>query len=290
MHLFKRLVKRVATPREVAMPDDWNDHAGWETYHRSLLAMPERGIWANDTGSIRADQLPHLAAELKAKGWRSVWVPGCGLSPLAYLLAHLGIEVTATDVSPAAINFQRDAPAKLIDLTKQIGPAILGGALTAEVHDFRTPYRQEVFDLIINVKAIQAFVTDEMAAIARVHAEALRPGRYAYFDTMNVQGNRRDELEQALEDGGFVVPLLALNRWYRRALAETGIPHLFILGQPVIPRTDEYARGDRKWKADMARLQKISTEYQSRLASEQEAEQSRIGADAKVAHIIYSTG
>jgi hypothetical protein len=58
----------------------------------------------------------------------------------------------------------------------------------------------------------------------------------------------------------------------------------------MIPRTGEYAEGGPKWEADMARLQEISIEYRSRLASEQEAEQSRIGADAKVAEVIYSTG
>ena len=107
---------------------------------------------------------------------------------------------------------------------------------------------------------------------------------------MNVQGERRDQLEQALEDGGFVVPLLPLNRWYRRALHETGIPHMFVLGQPMIPRTGEYADSGPKRDRDMARLREITAEYRGRLQAEQEAEQQRIGPDAKVAQIIYSTG
>jgi hypothetical protein len=123
-----------------------------------------------------------------------------------------------------------------------------------------------------------------------VHAAALRKGRYAYFDTMNVQGERRDKLEQSLADGGFQVPLMALNRWYQKALNETGIPYMFILGQPMIAGIGEYADRGPKWDMDMARLEEISSEYRCRLQAEHEAEQQRIGPDAKVAHVIYSTG
>lgn len=193
-------------------------------------------------------------------------------------------------MSAAAVEFQRQPPARFGHLTAKLGPAVTGGSLTVEVHDFRTAFRREAFDLLINVKAIQGFPVAEMAAIARVHAEALCPGRYAYFDTINVQGERRDQLEQALEDGGFVMPLLALNRWYRRSLRETGITHIFILGQPMIPRTGEYADGGPKWDADMARLREITAEYRARLVSDQEPERSRISGDDKVAQVIYSTG
>jgi hypothetical protein len=46
---------------------------------------------------------------------------------------------------------------------------------------------------------IQAFPVPDLARIACVHAHALRKGRYAYFDTMNMQGERRDQLEQSLD-------------------------------------------------------------------------------------------
>ena len=107
---------------------------------------------------------------------------------------------------------------------------------------------------------------------------------------MNVQGERRDDLEQALEDGGFVVPFCKLNRWYRQALHATKLPHLFVLGRPMIPRTGEYAEDQAKWERDMARLREIDAEYQSRLRTEQDAEQARCGPDAKLAMVIYSTG
>ena len=71
---------------------------------------------------------------------------------------------------------------------------------------------------------------------------------------------------------------------------DPNIPHVFVLGQPMIPRTGEYASDEPKWDRDMARLREISAEYRSRLQAEEEAEQQRIDPDAKVAHVIYSTG
>jgi hypothetical protein len=44
------------------------------------------------------------------------------------------------------------------------------------------------------------------------------------------------------------------------------------------------------WERDMARLREIAAEHQSRFQREQEAEQKRIAADAKIAQVIYSTG
>jgi hypothetical protein len=275
---------------DVVMPEDWNNRSGWDAYYGSRLVRAKRDSWDDEIGSISVEQLPALAEDLKSRGWRAVWIPGCGLSPLARLLAHLGLHAVATDFSSVAVEFQRSKVAAFKHLTAKLGKADAAGSFTAELHDFRIEFQREAFDLIINVKAIQAFPESDTRRIAAVHSAALRRGRYAYFDTINVQGERRDQLEQVLEDGGFVVPLLALNRWYRRALHETGIPHMFVLGQPMIPRTGEYADGGPKWDADMARLRQISAEYKNRLQAEQAVEQSRMGADAKVAQVIYSTG
>jgi SAM-dependent methyltransferase len=272
------------------MPEDWNNRAGWDSYYEYRLLRPMRDAWDDETGSIRIEQLPELAEDLKSRGWLEVWVPGCGLSPLARLLAHLGLQVVATDVSPVAVEFQRSRSGDFEHLTARLSPADPVGSFTTKLHDFRTEFQRDAFDLIINVKAFQAFPVSDLRLIASVHAVALRKGRHAYFDTMNVQGERRDQLEQALEDGGFVVPWMALNRWYRQALQETGIPHAFILGQPMIPRTGKYADGGPKWDKDMARLREISAEYRSRMQAGHEAEQQRTGLEAKIAQVIYSTG
>ncbi|WP_435011274.1 hypothetical protein P12x_002581 [Tundrisphaera lichenicola] len=280
----------MAKMRKVKMPEDWNDHLGWDAHYESRLARRQRDPWDEEIGTIGVEQLPQLAEVLKSRGWRSVWVPGCGLSPLARLLAHLGLQAVATDVSPVAIQFQRSESGEFAHLTEPLGPADPAGSFAAEVHDFRDEFRREAFDLILNVKAFQAFPVEDMTRIAGVQAAALSKGRFAYFDTMNVQGERRDQLEQALEDGGFVVPLRAPNQWHRQVLRESNIPHLFILGRPMIPRTGEYANDVPKWDRDMARLREIGVEYRGRLQAEQEAEQQRIVPDAKVAYVLYSTG
>jgi hypothetical protein len=274
----------------VSMPADWNDHTSWDAYHRSQIARTKRDVWDYMTGSFPPKELSNFAADMIKQSQRSVWVPGCGLSPLAYLLAHFGLEVIATDVSPSAVAFQRDAGSAFSHLVAKNSEVVAGGSLTAEVHDFRQPFRHEAFDAIFNVKAFQGFSPVDMTTIAKVHAVALRPGRYGFFDTMNVQGERRDRLEQALEDAGFVVPWFGVSQWFRRTLRETGLPHVFILGQPMIPRTGEYAAGGPKWDSDMARLKAISTEYRTRMSAEQAAEQKRINPSAKVARVIYSTG
>ena len=271
---------------EVQMPADWNDHAGWDDYYRSQV---NRTPSQRDIGSIPLERLIGIAEDLKSRGWRSVWIPGCGLSPLPHLLAHLGLNVVATDISVAAVSLQRDGAERFEQLWSTLGPPDSTGSLVTEIHDFRYPYRDDAFDLIINVKAFQGFLLRDKEQIACVHAKAIHKGREAIFDTMNVQGEQRDELETALEDAGFVVPFSTLNRWYRAALRETGIPHAFVLGQPMIPRTGEYAGGPKRDR-DTARMREISSEYRLRLQSEQGVEQSRVNANARVAQIIYSTG
>jgi hypothetical protein len=280
----------MSTQPKVTMPQDWNDHSGWDHYHRDQLARDAVRDNHTDVGSIPVEQLPRIMADLKSRGGTSAWVPGCGLSPLPKLLVFLGLEVVATDVSSSAIAFQRSDRNDVTRFVRTWATTAEHGSLSAEVHDFREEFRQDAFDLIINVKAFQGFPLEDMRRIAGVHARALRAGRRAFFDTMNVQGERRNDLEQALEEGGFVVPFARLDRWDRHTLNETGIPHLFILGRPMIPRKGEYATDQARWERDMARLKEITTQYQSRAQVEREAERVRIGSASRVATVIYSTG
>lgn len=277
-------------PPESSMPRDWNDREGWDRYYQSLLARPDFDPADQELGTITFEELPGLVADLTSQGLRSAWVPGCGLSPMAHLLAGLGLDVVATDLSPAAVRFQQSAGERFAPSLDKLGHPARRGSLRVQEHDFRNEYLHEAFDWIINVKAIQGFPTHDMERIARVHARALRPGRNAIFDTMNVQGERRDHLEEALEDGGFRVPFAALNRWYRRALRETGLPYVFVLGMPMIPRTGEYADDEPRRQRDTALLREVTTEYRARLPIEQEAEEARFGPESKVALVIYSTG
>jgi hypothetical protein len=274
------------TSIELSMPVNWSDHSAWNLYYSWQISNKVNRDAEAGTGSFPIDRLPALANDLKSRGWRKVWIPGCGLSPLGKYLAHLGLSVVVTDVSPVAVEFQSATSGQNASLVSKLGMADSEGSLIAEVHDFRQEFQRAKFDLIINVRAFQGFEVAEMVQIARSHATALAQGRYAYFDTINVQGESRDQLEKALEDGGFWVPFRLLDSWYRRELRETGIPHVFILGQPMIPQTGVYAGGGAKWETDCERLRAISAEHRSR----SEAEQSSWSPDAKVAQLIYSTG
>lgn len=129
---------------------------------------------------------------------------------------------------------------------------------------------------------------------AQTHATALRPGGIAFFDMMNVQGELREQLENTLVDAGFYVPLVNLNRWYRTALADTGIPHVFVLGTPMIPQRDDmpypHEWGSPEFERDVAILRDITMEYQSRMEAEYDQERAAITPQTKHAQIIYSTG
>lgn len=273
----------------VEMPNDWNDHAGWDEFYAWRAARRKRDEF-NETGSISADRVPELAKELTSGGGRDVWLPGCGLSPLGRLLAHVGLRVVATDVSSVAVQFQRTRASRFSHLLAPLGQADPAGSFTAEQHDFREKFHSEAFDLVLNVKAIQGFGPSDLERIARVHANSLKPGGTALFDTMNVQGTRRDLLEQTLEAGGFVVPFRSVNQWYREQLRDTGIPHAFVLGRPIIPSNAEGLSDQAARDAAKARLRAITEEYHRRLEACEESERQRGSGEAKIASVIYSTG
>lgn len=109
---------------------------------------------------------------------------------------------------------------------------------------------------------------------------------------MNVQGERRDQLEDALANAGFCVPLRVLNKCYRQALADTGIPHLLVLDAPMIPKRDDYPyphkRGSPKYNRDIKILRDITADYRSRMQPEYENEQQNVDETRKHALVIYS--
>lgn len=275
-------------------PGDWHNQKGWEKYYASLIRKDSYLDEARDTGSISFDRLPQFVDELKSNNITNVWVAGCGLSLMPKLLTKGGLNVHATDISPSAIAFQRnnDDP-KVWDLIQKSEiPASESGLLTAEVHDFSQPYLGNYFDFVINVKAIQGFDRDTMRQIAKVHYDALKPSRQAIFDTMNVQGERREMLEESIVDAGFFLPFYELNVWYRAKLSDTGIPHVFILGQPMIPRIGEYANDETKWQHDIQILRAIAAEFREKQQAEAEMVKKHFvkHPETKTANIIYSTG
>lgn len=281
---------------EIDKPERWEDAAGWERYYASLAATDAPEADGYSPGSIARAPLAGLIHELRSSAWTSIWFPGCGLSPVPKVMAAFGLNVHATDVSKTAVRFQQgDGGQQEVErLKRQVvesGESVAEhpGRFTAVVHDFREPYLVAAFDLVINERAFQGFERPSMDRIAASHYAALRPGRRAIFDTINVQGDQRDEFEEALVGAGFYIPLFEANRRMRRELAATGIPHLFILGRPVIPLTGLY-RDEVKRQEDTEVLRRIFDENRSRFENEYAEEQQRVGADAKTATVIYSTG
>lgn len=282
-------------PPEIEMPSDWDDHRGWEAYY---AALPSDDYWyenaTTSTGSFPFDRLGSLLDDLHTRDWFNVWFPGCGFSPLPRAMSEFGFTVHATDIAASAIKFQ----AKNSDIVKPLlsGVAVKRddlppGSLNPSVHDFRTPFDVTI-DVIFNIKSFQALPSTSMKAAAESHFNSLRDGGIAFFDTVNVQGDRRDLLEDTLADAGFYVPLHAHNKRYRKALTDTGIPHMFVLGSPMIPQRDDYphARGSAEYNRDVGILRDLTTQYRDKMQAEYDKEQSVISDDAKQAQIVYSTG
>jgi hypothetical protein len=280
-----------------AMPRNWDDAAGWETYHAGLYpAGPYRQArdWLEQTAAMIAQHLAALMTELRQRGQRAVWFPGCGLDPLPKLFSEFGFDVVATDVAPTAVRFQQSADNDVSGLLGRYQNALPAadapGSFACNVHDFHTACPAGPFDLIFNSKSFQAFPDASMRQVAAVHCNALKPGCLAYFETMNVQDEHRDTLEQALVDAGFYVPLFESNRRLRQALRATGIPHLFILGRPMVPRKGVYADDEARAQRDTDTLNAIFNEWAAQREAAYKEEAQLRTPEARTAVVIYNTG
>lgn len=296
MRNWLRKTLAAVTDRASEMPTDWDDHHGWENYFVSL-SSDERAFKTaiTSTGSFPVEQLGSLFEDFRHHNWSTIWFPGCGFSPLPRIFASFGFETYATDIAPSAVAYQSrntSAVQPLISGLLKGNNDHLNGRLTTRVHDFRTPFDDIVVDAILNIKALQGLPEASMRKAAQGHYNALRPGGIALFDTMNVQGERRDQLEDCLVDAGFYVPLHRLNKWYRAALNDTGIPYAFVLGSPIIPQTGQYPHklGTPEHYRDREKLRAIAAEYHTRIDTAYQEEQESVNEETKRAQVIYSTG
>jgi hypothetical protein len=109
---------------------------------------------------------------------------------------------------------------------------------------------------------------------------------------MNVQGERHEMLEKSLIDAGFFLPFYESGVWYRARLNETGIPYVFIVGQPMIPRTGDYADDETKWQNDTQILRAIAAECREKQQTGAGKMQRHLAEhpETRSALIIYSTG
>jgi hypothetical protein len=257
-------------------PADWSDEHGWDAFHAATPGPPRHS--PIDLGL-------QYVASFRDNGFRRIWFPGAGTSAGPRAFAELGFEVVSTDFSTAAVAAQEQlARAPLEADLGAFGDAGSDAAPVMQVlkHDFRKPLDVSPFDVVLNRRAFQGLSSADRAAAARAHHDALRAGGWAMFETMNVAVELRDALEDSLVDVGFVLPLHETHRWYRAALAATGITFVIILGRALVP-------GQNPSKRDQARLDALTAEFQER--AKREAEQTALAsADARVAHVIYSTG
>lgn len=279
------------------MPTNWDDRAGWDSYYAAYRDEQQH----LDPGSAWQDTSAFLQSILEQPTLK-IWFPGCGASSAPHAFAAVGFDVWATDFSETAIALQKtmqDTPLSWtppIDDLKAQRPSDAGeGSLHIAVHDFREPVNDAPFDLIFNVKSFQALPKTSMEAAARVHYQSLVPGGQAVFSTMNVQGERRDLLETILVEAGFLVPFYKTNTWYRQALKDTGIPHIFILGAPRPWHADQRYQGPdgvTRKEVDQQILQDLQPEFQRRLEQEHEETQAFLDTadDVRIANVIYNTG
>ena len=259
-------------------PEDWNDKEAWDRYFAAELS---EGGYAPDIGIVL-----RFLRHAKEKGGR-IWFPGCGLDPYPMTYAERGCTVLATDFSPVAVRYQQRL-ATALQMKNQSA-----GRVTVIEHDFTHGAPDGTFDLVINCRAFQGLSASAMVAAARNFYTALRPGGDCIIDTMNVQGNRRNLIEDSLLAGGFYIPFQKSERWYREQLEATGIVYAMVLGRPLIPARNQYPPEDFRELAE--RDQQILDSFRAEYERRQEDESDEVNAmsddpRAIVAHVVYATG
>jgi hypothetical protein len=288
-------------------PINWEDKDAWDCYFDAELSATHR---------ISFDSAPIVLRFLsfaQEKGGR-VWFAGCGLDRYPYTYAGRGCNVLATDFSPVAVRYQQRLAA---DFLKQNKAAHVQGTLTARwlvmcrrmlrqnkaahvqgtlavvEHDF-THYKPDgEFDVVINIRAFQGLSASAMRAAAGNFYAALRPGGACIIDTMNVQGPRRNLIEDGLMAAGFYIPFQKSERWYRLQLVSTGIVYWMVLERPHIPNANQYpqAQFTEFAKRDQQILDSFRGEYERRLKDEEAEAKAMVSDPATiVAHVVYATG
>lgn len=207
----------------------------WDAYWTKQLASD---YWQR-SHRCRLSLSPFLryVEELELTGHR-VLVVGCGISTEPALLAHLGYEVVAFDVSPVAIDHIRAHPATEGELSNWLVPHLpadswgkhdgvprfllegkakiralrktlkqmskAGGSLTTLCADVRTFVPDQPFDLVYSPWSWQCLSQPLRAELPkRIHGW-LRPGGAAVIATQNVSHPLCDELVAVFAAAGLV--------------------------------------------------------------------------------------
>lgn len=132
-----------------------------------------------------------------------------------------------------------------------------------------------------------------MRAAAGHFYAALRPGGACIIDTINVQGDHRNLIEDSLTAAGFYIPFQESAQWYRHRLDSTGITYWMVLGRPHIPGNHQYPPEHFREFAerDQQILESFRAEYERRRKDEAVRVNDIVNNPATiVAHVVYTTG
>jgi 2-polyprenyl-3-methyl-5-hydroxy-6-metoxy-1,4-benzoquinol methylase len=263
-------------------PDNWDDKDAWDSYFNGELS-------AGRTAPYPDFIVLRFLSFAREKNGR-IWFPGCGIDPYPYTYAEQGCKVLGTDFSSVAVKYQQRLAAAFL---KEKESAKLRGAFEVAEQDFTLDTPDGEFDVVINCRAFQGLSSGAMCAAAAHFYAALRPGGACIIDTMNVQGNRRNLIEDSLITAGFYIPFQKSERWYRQQLDSTGIVYGMVLGRSHIPASDQYPpeHFSEFAKRDQQILDSLTGEYERRHRDEAD-EVNAIVNNPKtvVAHIVYATG
>ena len=171
---------------KIESPKDWNNPEEWDSYYDAIISSGDFGQ-QNYGGSI-GFRFGQYVEDWKARGRKKIWVAGCGVSLLPKLLEKCGFEVYATDISENAIAFQKSINDEILknialkmyswDFPPEIAKNnIQGGRLICEVQDFLYPYKENYFDLILNIRALQRFDFPTIKTIAIRYFDGVKAAR-----------------------------------------------------------------------------------------------------------------
>ena len=279
-------------------PKNWNDSSQWDRYFQS------RPLDVSDVSEL---ELKDNLAVLFAASGGSIWITGCGQELSPWLLSYLNCRVLATDLSPVAVRQQKEwvkgspfhAFPNLDTVVDQFATEMNARAVKQfippkiEVADFCRDQPGRQFDVLYNRRAFHGLSSSQMDQAARNFYAATKPGGLAYLSTLNVQGNLRTQIENALAWAGFFIPNLEAEQWYREKLDATGILYAMVLGNPVIPRWGQYENkgGEAQREKDTQLLRSYREEYQERLQANYQRDQETYRPEIdKLAYVIYNTG
>lgn len=274
------------------MPVNWDDKKGWDEYYRKRVEEGERCV---DFKSLSLQYIDFC----RKRNYSDVWFPGCGTSLAPFAYSFMGFSVKGTDISPYVIAKQRELlniSPKDLGIEKFMDRYLMGKShsqqkLSFELHDFHECPKEIAFDCILNIRSFQGFSCESQKDIARSHYNALKPGGYAVFEMLEIAHENRKQLEENIYNAGFFIQGYETNRWYRKALNDTGIPYIFVMGIPVISgyTTKKYQEDKEKRKKDLAILQDLRIEYERRWKEDEEKHKKTLqDSETKIANIVYN--